>query len=122
MVENVLPVVMRFLLASPPNGEPQPVVHPVDDLVVDQRLELTREEQLLALRRLQPGGSYLFNTGTQCSGSNRIRNYLVSRIWILPFFTLKLEISLKTLSKVSQFIIITHTMLEKFKKLKISTY
>ncbi len=50
---NVLPVVMALLVPSLAYGESQPVVYPVDDLVVDERLELTRKEQLFALRGLQ---------------------------------------------------------------------
>ncbi len=52
---NVLPVVMALVVPSLANGESQPVVYPVDDLVVDEWLELTRKEQLFALRGLQSG-------------------------------------------------------------------
>jgi hypothetical protein len=55
MMVNVLPVVMALVVPSLANGESQPVVYPVDDLVVDERLELTRKEQLFALRALQSG-------------------------------------------------------------------
>jgi hypothetical protein len=55
MMVNVLPVVMAPVVPSLAYGESQPVVYPVDDLVVDQRLELTRKEQLFALRGLQSG-------------------------------------------------------------------
>ena len=53
MMVDVLPVVMALVVPSLAYGESQPVVYPVDDLVVDQRLELTRKEQLFALRGLQ---------------------------------------------------------------------
>ena len=59
MMENVLEVVMPLILAAdaaagPANGKAQPVVHPVHNLLVDQRLEFAPKKDLLAACRLQP--------------------------------------------------------------------